>query len=304
MSALIPLAGSIINTAGNIINNNQNWRRQQQLLREQNEFAVTQQRLNQQYNSPANQKALLMAAGINPNFVNGTSFAESSPVEPSQVPQVSQPSPMGLINDSSFALADLQRQSLKEDVRRKKLDNDDRQLEVNSNKEELPMPDFFNEFSVSPDGDITFAPKGNMDDGLEYPDGVTVTPPPTYNKYREDRRFNRKEKEQMFRRAEQEFRQMLQQYNFLEKMNSKQLEKIAEEIKSARNQNKLMDRSVKLAEEFGILPDDAGYTALIKMALNDPNKFDLFIETIVKAASRHTGTLLSSVIEELKSLIF
>lgn len=273
IGALAPFGASLINTIGSIGANNQNRETQVQLLDRANEFAVQQEQNARSYNSPLNQKNLMIQAGMNPNLANpSVSFSPGSAVGAQSVPNVMTEPKFSLQSPDMQALTlDIAKENMradlenkKQDVERKKLDNEDRRLEVNAHKRGYKDGDIWNSYPDDLSGtDIEV----NVPDELNYYENIG------YKNAQDARgsRFDADRRQWDSKTARKNYDALIEDYPFLRKMTKKQYQQLCHAVVTADLNNQLLSEQVKLAKEFGIMPNEQGnWFTFLKMFMREP----------------------------------
>lgn len=138
LSSAVGGAGSLISAVGGLITRNSDRKFQQRLMREQNNFnaqeaeksyqrQVEMFNMQNQYNSPANQRQLYQAAGFNPNLAMSGSAGTAAATGASSAPQASSgtapdvrsQNPMAALGDFAGIVSSLSQSKLNESLANK-----------------------------------------------------------------------------------------------------------------------------------------------------------------------------------------
>lgn len=286
-----PLLQSGLSTLTGLWNNNQNFSRQKALLNEQNAFALSQWNRANAYNSPQNQKKMMVEAGYNPNFMDGSSFVDASPVEPSQVPQVQQSSP----GDFSSLSSIVQNGLLREQLRGVRLENDEKEEDLKAKREEFGLDeiqgieDAVNFFANS---SFKLAKDGSIDKGFVY-NGVTVKP--KYDFWRMNRL---KQKQDLLhgdiinKQAGMALNAIVDDYPFMRYITKENLEKLRADVRINGIKGDVLQRDYDFYKEYGIPPDASdGLTNFLRAALVNPHAYSNMLNSFIKAIGEEFKTL-------------
>lgn len=243
------------------------------------------------WNSPGHQLSMLVNSGINPNLLNPSLSSAAGASQPSasasaSAPGGSQASAAGSIGmqspilsnpDFNFGSNVLALESLKQDVKAKKLANEEKQRDLDSKKKLLPFMHVANDDS----GVISYYD----DDGFHYE--MEIEPPVDY--WTEERYKHRGDMAKLRNEVQKqslEYEILLETASILKKIPSKQYDSLLEDIRQKRANNSLLESDVDMLHKYGISPHDSdGWQTLIKMALRDSSSFDRVLSALVSAFS-------------------
>lgn len=259
--------------------------RQLELMQKQNSWNSAMWERANRYNSPANQLKLMQEAGLNPALfdMRGQSPASELTAASGDAPYNSgagsEYSQLGLSQVANPVIAALQTDAqiakLRTDIKYQELVN--RDLGNQLAAKEQKMDNLSNEYDE---------------------DGRSMTIYPDTNAYEEERQRGRvaaKREAVGYSREFDEYRGFLQDFPFLRDMTQKQLQSLAQDIKSKELNNDLLSEDVRMMKTYGISSQDKNeWTALLRAALHDPENIYRILEALGTAGSRTFQNIIES----------
>lgn len=291
VSGLASIGSSLLGISSSREAEDRAYRRNLDLMRQQNDFNVDMWNRQNSYNAPVNQLNLLKEAGINPAMYDFkgagatagevTSAGASVPYN-SEIANHYQGLGSAVEKTISALTADAQISKLRSEIALNRLNLQDAQARYDANIELWDMPG--SSESYDEDGNV-----------------VTVFAPRRYNRYQEQRANERldisgKAQQQDFTADQMEVYRATK--DILKQMPAQQLRSLAEDIRSKALNNELTAEDVRFMKEYGISSNDQNiWTTLIRASLHNPEAVANMIERLADALGRSGGRIAGDLID-------